>query len=690
MVKLCIANTHNSPKSRNSFQKGMPMKRNPFLITAITTAIISSLLLTSCRSDRTTSTDNSDINAQNSLSSESESNDTSTDEASLRTVAEIPTGELSDTDKFLRGTWVDENGFVASFTQSGRQSIFDEKDILEIIEKISDDSSDEALKKISITAKDADTIEIICDGTSYTAYHAYSAKGRELTEKFESSVLGEWAMCDNGYEQKIDIKKFNLLTAFKSGLTDDTYTAGLDGVKLRMTLLGNTDGFVRLDGEKLKLYSVYGNFVSSIVLVKAGSDEYNRLNNAGEKLDGTWVYPYDTKTTLAFSDNGTKLTVTGDAYGIIFGDKYSDISGKTYDISAKYQNGSIVVTADGNTLFYIDRYDKSLVVYIENDSSYPQIELYPEDSDTITEARKTEKLMNEKADLLTAYPDNDDWLRVTDSGDILSLADKEYIDKYANSGYFVAGTPQELASFVYYVNTQPLEQGQVMLELSADIDLSGYEWAPMGWSDYNNTEHPFSFCVYGKDYTIKNMTIHSEDSNVGFIGWGTVCGVFELNIENAGVNGNDNVGILTGQAIMGNYQSCHVSGTVSGDSAGSLLGYEANCDIADCSADVKVNGEEFGFLSWNEQQKSEIKIDDPVTITIDENYTVTRPKVSNYTNLGWMVYEDGKQVLHRNAENEMSYCYFGNEPGHSYEIYLSAYVSGQYVPISNIIKYTVE
>ena len=55
-----------------------------------------------------------------------------------------------------------------------------------------------------------------------------------------------------------------------------------------------------------------------------------------------------------------------------------------------------------------------------------------------------------------------------------------------------------------------------------------------------------------------------------------------------------------------------------------------------------------------------------------------------------MVYENGKEMLHRNAEGELSYRYFGNEPGHSYEIYLSAYVKGQYVPISNIIKYTVE
>lgn len=663
------------------------MKRNPFLLTAITVTIISSVLLSACTSDNV----NTDLNAQSSSVTESTSNNTLTDKASLRTVTEIPTGELTDTDEFLRGIWVDENGFVANFTKNGRLSIFDDTDVLEIINKSSDDSSEEALKKISITAKDADTIEIICDGTSYTTYHAYSTKGQKLIEKFQNSALGEWVMSDFTYDPAINIKKYSLLTTIKSELNNDIYTVGLDGVKLRITLLGNTDGFVRLDGEKLKLYSRYGDYVSSVELVRKDSDEYNKLTDAGEMLDGTWVYPYDTEMTLTFSDGGTKLAIAGDFYGKMFGDEYSDISGKTYDISAKYENGVINVTSDGKTLFYMICYDQKFAeVFTKNDGSYPQIEFYPQDSDTITKAQKYEKLMNEKADLLAAYPDNDDWIRITDSGDILSLADKKYIDKYAVGGHFVAGTPQELASFVYYVNTQPLEQGQVMLELSADIDLSGYEWAPMGWSGGGNSDHPFSFCVYGENHKITYMTIYSDYSNAGFIGWGTVCGVFDLDIENAIVTGDDNVGVLTGQAIMGNYRNCHVSGTVNGSSAGSLLGYEANCDKENCTADVEVNGKKFDFLSWNEQQKSEIKIDDPVTITIDESYTVTRPEVTGYSNLGWMVYEDGKEMLHRNAENEFSYCYFGNESGHSYEIYLSAYVKGQYVPISNIIKYTVK
>ena len=54
-----------------------------------------------------------------------------------------------------------------------------------------------------------------------------------------------------------------------------------------------------------------------------------------------------------------------------------------------------------------------------------------------------------------------------------------------------------------------------------------------------------------------------------------------------------------------------------------------------------------------------------------------------------MVFYNGEQVLHRNAENELSYTYFYTAPG-EYEIYLTAYVHGQYVPISNTVSYTIQ
>ena len=667
------------------------MKKKALLLT---TALITSVLFSACSSDNTVSTVSSDEDSQSKAFSQfTRENSESNTPESERTVTEVPTGEVSDKDEFLKGIWVDENGFVAYFSENGRITVFDDFNKFDdyIYGETDSDAAASDKTALTITAKDADTITISADGTSYTAYHADSAKGEELSEKFVESVVGEWGTISYGYEQIYDVQKYNILSAISNDFSSDRYTIGLDGVSMRVSLLFNGNMFARLVDDKLTLYSSYEDYTFSFELLKRDSEEYKKLADAGAALDGTWIYPDDTSSTLKFANGGTSLTVTGEAFGLIFGEKLGELSGNTYEISATYENGIISIKAGGEELLCIERYlDDFITVYADKDNEDLSIELYREGSEIIDTAKETEKLMEEKADLLKAYPDDDLWLKSCEFGDILSLADKDYIDKYAPSGYFLAGTPQELASFAYYVNTQPLEQGQVLLELTADIDLSGYNWAPMGWSGGAGTDHPFAFCVYGKDHSIKNMTINSNDSNVGFIGWGTVCGVFDLRIEDAMVEGGNNVGVITGQAIMGNYSNCYASGTVEGYSAGSMLGYEANCSIKDCSADVIVNGEKFDFISFNEKEKSEIVIENPVTITIDDNYTVTRPEVEGYANLGWMVLKDGEQVLHRNAENELSYQYFGNERGHSYEIYLTAYVKGQYVPISNIIEYTVE
>ena len=667
------------------------MKKKALLLT---TALITTVLFSACSSDNTGGNASSNTGTESKAFSQfTRDNSESDTPESDRTVTEVPTGELSDKDEFLNGIWVDENGFVAYFSENGRITVFDDFNEFDDYIYGETDSDAAASDKTapSITAKDADTITITADGTSYTAYRSDSAKGEELSEKFVESVVGEWGTITYGYEQIYDVGKYNILSSFSNDFSSDRYTIGLEGVSMRVSLLSDGYIFARLVDDKLTFYSSYEDYTFSFELLKRDSEEYKKLADASSALEGTWIYPDDTGSTLVFTNGGTSLTVTGEAFGVIFGDEFGKLSGNTYEISATYENGLISIKSGGEELLCIEHYYGDFItVYAGKDNDDLSIELYRENSETIDIAKETEKLVEEKADLLNAYPDDDLWLKSTECGDILSLADKDYIDKYAPSGYFLAGTPQELASFAYYVNTQPLEQGQVSLELTADIDLSGYKWAPMGWSGGAGTDHPFAFCVYGKEHTIKNMTINSNGSNAGFIGWGTVCGVFDLRIEDAVVEGGDNVGVITGQAIMGNYSNCYASGTVEGYSAGSMLGYEANCSTKNCSADVIVNGEKFDFISFNEKEKSEIVIENPVTITIDENYTVTRPEVEGYTNLGWMVLKDGEQVLHRNAEGEMSYQYFGNERGHSYEIYLTAFVQGQYVPISNIIEYTVE
>ncbi len=313
------------------------------------------------------------------------------------------------------------------------------------------------------------------------------------------------------------------------------------------------------------------------------------------------------------------------------------------------------------------------------------IQLYEEGSPEVLEARKMYRLYSENAVLFDKFPDESGWLDCCEYGDIPFLADAEYIEKSLTDGIFVVSSPVELASFNYIVNTS--DRGQYCyMELACDIDLSGYRWVPMGWHG-GEKDMPFTCVVDGKGHSIKNMRVEIDEGEAGFIGWETFCGVRNITFEDAYVKGDMMVGIISGQAICGMYENCHVSGEVIGGSAGSMLGH-STADVIDCTADVIVNGQPFDFLTYNEKKRNEIVIEDPVEITLD-GYTVTRLEVEGYHNLGWQVFYNGREVLHRNAEGEYSYTYFMRDPG-TYEIYLSAFVDGQYVPISNTVSYTIE
>ncbi|MBS7398613.1 MAG: hypothetical protein KIG32_09425, partial [Ruminiclostridium sp.] len=163
------------------------MKKKALLLT---TALITSVLFSACSSDNTVSTVSSDEDSQSkSFSQFTRNNSESDTPESEQTVTEVPTGELSDKDEFLKGIWVDENGFVAYFSENGRITVFDDFNkfddyIYAEVESYAADSDAAASDKTapSITAKDADTITITANGTSYTAYRSDSAKGEELSE----------------------------------------------------------------------------------------------------------------------------------------------------------------------------------------------------------------------------------------------------------------------------------------------------------------------------------------------------------------------------------------------------------------------------------------------------------------------------------------------------------------------------
>lgn len=386
---------------------------------------------------------------------------------------------------------------------------------------------------------------------------------------------------------------------------------------------------------------------------------------------GTWYNSDDLREEWVFSPDGG-LTV----------------GGEKREYSVKASRGGTVLVIDGVKYDCYISYDREYMSLM--DENYDAFTLYSVESEYyqtgIKELIRRERMEKECTELFSRYPDKAGWTESVYCGDIPFLADPDYIDQCVNGdGGFRVKTPEQLASFCWYVNTQP-DCPQFML-LEADIDLTGYKWAPMGWAE---GDMPFCGYVDGGGHTIKNMTIELDTAGscAGFIGWETWCAVFNIRFEGAKVSGGY-AGVVTGQAIGGSYENITITDSeVEGHTAGSMLGWDANTSKKNCFAEVVVNGERFEFLSYNDSEKSKIVIDDPVEITIDENHTVTRPEVEGYCNLGWLVTLNGEQVLHRNAENEYSYTYFGSSAGY-YEICLTAFVSGQYVPISNTVSYTI-
>jgi len=494
-----------------------------------------------------------------------------------------------------------------------------------------------------------------------TAVPADSEKGKAYISALHKAAEGEWVYCHD-----------DIVFSFRDGAMTLGYTEEImelaeykwNGCEMILTAFDTESSYhVRIENDVISLVSQnYG----TTTLFRKGSDalaQYIAENGEDPALIvGAWYNGED------FSE---EWSITEDC--II-------IDGERFDYTVSPQIEYIELTFDDNKYTaYFNEYDGSLMLAGAGDI----ITLYSEDSEAYREYQLEQKVMEQCSELLARYPDHSGWLESRDYGDIPLLADADYLDEYVPKGYFPVATSEQLASVCYYINTQTADF--IVIELTADIDLSGRQWAPMGWGNDN----PYNAIFAGNGHIISGLTIDSDDTDIGFIGWGVYGSLTDISFTNADIRGGSSVGIAAGQSIGCGYKNVSVSGSVSGSRAGSLLGYDANSVITDCTVDVNVNGERFEFFSWNEKEKSEIVIEDPVVITMDEDHTVHRPEVEGYHNLGWMVFKDGVQMLHRNAENEYSYRYFLEEAG-TYEIYLTAYVKGQYVPISNIITYTIE
>ena len=165
-------------------------------------------------------------------------------------------------------------------------------------------------------------------------------------------------------------------------------------------------------------------------------------------------------------------------------------------------------------------------------------------------------------------------------------------DGSANKPYEI-GTVEDLRYLADYVNDGNNCAGQTF-KLTADINLSGVDFAPIGTSS-----NPFGGIFDGGNFKISNLTIDGGNY-VGLFGVVESGTIQNVKLENVNLSGDTSVGGIvgyntfaaeTGTITYGKITDCTVSGTINGNSnVGGLVGFNSG-EVTNCTAIITVSGE---------------------------------------------------------------------------------------------------
>ena len=133
----------------------------------------------------------------------------------------------------------------------------------------------------------------------------------------------------------------------------------------------------------------------------------------------------------------------------------------------------------------------------------------------------------------------------------------------------------------------------INITLTADIDLTGKDWTPIG-TDYDNS---YTGTFDGGGHTITGLTVTTNDEYAGLFGYlgnfgkfGTVKNVVMDGIQ---ITCNHRLGYAGGVAgfSWGTIENCSVSGSISGTvSVGGVVGAQRDGSITGCSSSATVKG----------------------------------------------------------------------------------------------------
>ena len=130
----------------------------------------------------------------------------------------------------------------------------------------------------------------------------------------------------------------------------------------------------------------------------------------------------------------------------------------------------------------------------------------------------------------------------------------------------------------------------INITLTADIDLTGKNWTPIGTSFSNKYTGTFD----GGGHTIKGLTVTTNDQFVGLFGSiGNAGTVKNVMMEDVQITSNRSSGFAGGVAGYsdGTIENCSVSGSVSGTVyVGGVVGAQWEGSITGCSSSATVKG----------------------------------------------------------------------------------------------------
>lgn len=390
-------------------------------------------------------------------------------------------------------------------------------------------------------------------------------------------LTGEWTdrhFINDEVDGYVPVGPLGCSYAFASGrylnsvaveVTDGTLTVGIanpgTGMKndwtgmgnFRLFYLGNANEATERLGEVLEGYA--GRARTILDFVWSDAEDFSLYPNMSEDLKK--------QLSQALAETGS---ATDGAARLALANRFSDLFLQVADCRKAYVE--MVSTASGVEVSLDQMFTLGLVSEQDRDRVYEMVESawehYAAGDISADEARQITESMNNS----NIYP---------------PMAD----------GYYMLGTPEHLLLFAFMVNTG---MTNINGKLTADIDMDGVEFTPIGWNMDNdcqttNDTYVFRGTFDGLGHTISNLAINKPKSiGVGFFGnIASPATIKDLRLDNTcAIVGYDRAG-LVGRSTGGGdiyLERLGNEGTVtSGIAAAGILG-NANsgsvAHLADC------------------------------------------------------------------------------------------------------------